>query len=255
MKKFISYFLLIAASLFLSSCCSSTLSEETIQTLDNFKENSPYIWGGREFKCRLYRKGNHYYLESQIVETRFDLGHKFTKYLGENIVPSEQGMFLGNDGRMYIKYINNKGEKCESSVPFGDIYGDKHISDIPKKEISFNLGYGHIYAWSEIYEVGKPIVEARLLELQKHVRNDDAEAISKMLIYPIWINDLWVENYQDFLKYYPYFFTDLLKNNLLKLQGTDIYCNVLGFMINRGMWFRLGDDRKAYLHVLYMWDY
>ena len=254
MKRIFSCFLLIISVVFLCCGCVS-IQEKTLQTLNNFSENSALAWGGRAFECRLYRKGNHYYLESQILETENDLGHKFVKYLGEKVTLSKTGLFFANDGRMHIEYLNNKGEECDSSVPFGDIYGDKHISDIPKKEVPDELGYGSIYGWASIYEEGKPIVEESLLTLQKHIRNDDAEAISKMLIYPIWINNHWFENHQDFLKYYPYFFTDLLNNNLLKLQGKDIFSNDLGFMINHGMWFRFGDDRKAYLHVIYLWEY
>ena len=86
---------------------------------------------------------------------------------------------------------------------------------------------------------------AFLPTLQEHIRNDNAEAISKMFIYPIEISIFKLENHQDFLKYYPQIFTEELKNNILKLENKDIFCNYKGMMLDSGMWFYTYSNNKV----------
>ncbi|MBQ9788257.1 MAG: hypothetical protein IJW31_01475 [Lentisphaeria bacterium] len=238
MKKYY-IILLVISTLFLSSGCTSA-EIEIIQSFNNHQENSPlYFLGGRDYECRLYRKGNHYYLESQILQTQYNIGYKFEKYLGKNIKLYHKKLFLKDDGRMYIKYMNNKGEKCESSVPFGDIYGDTPLSQMRRTNIfrRYNGTSSEKYGVAGIDKDEEPIIEAFLPTLQEHIRNDDAEAISKMFIYPIEIDIFCLENRQDFLKYYPQIFTEELKNYILTLKNENIFCNYKGLMLDSGMWF------------------
>ena len=251
MKRIFPYFSLIISSLFLQCGCASTQVEkiEIIQSLNNYMENSPlcFLRDGN-FECRLYRKGNHYYLESHQLESQLRAEYKSVKYLGENIKISKRGLFFGKDGRMHIGYLNNKGEECDSSVPFGIILGDKHISQEQLGNI-FNLTddpCSEKYGVAGVLKEEEPIVEAFLPTLQEHIRNDNAEAISKMFVYPIEISIFKLENHQDFLKYYPQIFTEELKNNILKLENKDIFCNYIGMMLDSGMWFCLYYDDKVY---------
>ena len=111
----------------------------------------------------------------------------------------------------------------------------------------------HAYAT----EAEEAVVESFLPLLQKHIRNNDAEAISKMLIYPIHVSspaigDTWLENQHEFLKYYPQIFTEAVKKELLKLQNKDIFCNFKGMMINRGMWFNVRSNGKVYFYAIFL---
>ena len=155
-------------------------------------------------------------------------------------------MFFGKDGRMHIEYLNNKDEKCDSSVPFGVFLGDKHVSEVQFAEIPSNQPYSEKYGAAVVLKEEEPIIEAFLPTLQEHIRNDNAEAISKMFIYPIEISIFKLENHQDFLKYYPQIFTEELKNDILKLENKDIFCNYKGMMLYSGMWFCLYYDDKVY---------
>ena len=97
---------------------------------------------------------------------------------------------------------------------------------------------------------GNVIVENFLATLQKNIRDNDMDAISKMLIYPIMAGSVWLENRHDFLKYHPQIFTEKVKQELLQLQNKDILCNCRGMMINNRMWFGIRDNGKAYFYAI-----
>ena len=105
------------------------------------------------------------------------------------------------------------------------------------------------YGIAGVLKREEPAVEAFLPTLQKHLRNNDADAISKMIIYPIDAGDIWLENRHEFLKYYPRIFTEEKKQELLELQNKDMLRNYKGLMFSHGMWFSPIDD-KAYFDVL-----
>ena len=203
-KKTIILLFFIVIGFFCNGCAWH--ENATLATYNNFSKNSAMAWGGRNYVCQLFRKNNHYYFESRILESENSSGNRFVKYLGENIVFDDEKPFFDSDGRMHIKYRNNSGKACEASVPFGDFYGDKHISDILPYRRNNNQQYSSKYAAVAILKEEEAVVDAFLPTLQKHIRNNDADAISKMLIYPIHvsspaIDDIWLENRHEFLKY------------------------------------------------------
>ena len=251
--RIVIFLLIVSGLLFCRGCASQKI--KIIQYCDNFSEGSVYGWGGGHFKCRLYRKGSSHYLESRLLWTYARMGNTFVKYLGENIKLDRRGLFFGDDGRMHVEYFDRHGKKHDASVPFGDIHGDKHVSLMPPRGELPRGPFSKKYNAAGITKEEEHIIEEFLPTLQKHVRNDDAEAISKMLIYPITARVFWLENRQDFLKYYPQIFTKVVKANLLKLQNKDIFCNYKGLMINYGMWFCLGADDKAYFYALNHCEY
>ena len=252
-NTFLFSFFFIFSIFFCGGCSSPKI--EIIQSCDNFSEDSVYNWGGSDFECRLYREGNRYYLESKLLGTCAYLGNTFVKDLGRSIKLDRRGLFFGSDGRMHIEYFDRNGRKCDASVPFGDIFGDKHISDTQYTKELPGEPYSEKYGVAGVLKREEPIIEEFLPALQKHIRNNDADAISKMLRYPLVARDVCLENRQDFLKYYPYIFTELIKTKLLKLQNKDIFCNYKGLMINYGMWFHLGGDDKAYFFAIHQWEY
>ena len=78
-----------------------------------------------------------------------------------------------------------------------------------------------------------------------------------MIIYPaeIRVSDIdicYLENRDDFLKYYPQIFTEEVKKDILKSQNKDIICTSEGlrFEFFPIMWFSIGIDGKAYFDAI-----
>jgi hypothetical protein len=245
MKKVSVICLLAAVGIFISGCCYQEKFPEL--TVINFasSRDANHNFGRRTYLVMLYKQNGNYFLQSHIPDHKEQVRIVFTRELGKNIVIDAAGLKLKN-GQMTVEYQASNGEWRTAGVPFGDFYGDKHISEVksieylPYEPVSEKYGVAGV---SKQEELG---VENFLPELQKHIRNNDANAISKMIIYPIEWHDVWLENRHDFLKYYPQIFTEKVKKDLLKLQNKDIFCNYQGFMINFGMWFHIGGNGKAY---------
>ena len=158
-------------------------------------------------------------------------------------------------GRQYLVLLYKQGEDWhEVGVPFGDFFGDTHTSKMKFWEYSLAEPYSEKYGVAGVLKREDAAVEAFLPTLQKHLRNNDADAISKMIIYPIHIGDRWFENRHEFLKYYPRIFTEEKKQELLELQNKDMLCNYKGLMFSYGLWFSPIDD-KAYFDVLHLLIY
>ena len=129
------------------------------------------------------------------------------------------------------------------SVPFGDVYGGIHVSEMPPyKKSRYSKKYGVCGA----LEKDDAAIESCLPTLQKLLRRDDAEALADMMIYPIPVNIgfslTFIKNREEFVKFYPRLFTPTRKREILKLPVTDIFCNYKGLMLDRGLWFTIATD-------------
>ena len=241
---------LCAAVLLCGGCTSASPEDMTVLAFVSSMD-SAFDWGYGDLVL-LYRQGNCWHLKSFFDRGSLWRRAVFDKKLGENIRLSERGLFFEN-GRIHIEYTDGNGRPRHASVPFGDFFGDTHISEMPAG--SSRQPLSPLYGVAGITKKEEAAVESFLPTLQKHIRANDADGISRMICYPMEVyahgkGFVQLENRYDFLKYYPQIFTEELKQDLLKLQSRDIFCNYKGLMINRRMWFFVAGDGKAYFSVL-----
>ena len=236
------------AALFISGCCCKDKEQEITVLAFASSRDAEYNFGGRTYLFLIYKQGENYFLQSHIPDYTEKDRTVFSRNLGKNVG------FISNwhqfeNGRMTIEYCDSNEKWHKVGVPFGDFYGDKHVSQVkPVKELPTEPSSEKYYP-AGISKREEPAVENILPTLQKHLRNNDADAISKMIIYPIDAGDIWLENRHEFLKYYPRIFTEEKKQELLELQNKDMLRNYKGLMFSHGMWFSPIDD-KAYFDVL-----
>ena len=254
MKKVSAIGLLVATVIFISGCCYQEKFPEMTVIEFASSRDADYNFGKRRYLVMLYKQNGNYFLQSHIPDHNEQVRIVFTRELGKNAVLGSNGLQLKN-GQMTIEYRDENDKWHTAGVPFGDFYGDKHVSQVKFIEELPNEPVSDKYRPAGVLKREEQALETFLPTLKKHIRNNDADAISKMLIYPIRVScpaigDIWLENRQEFLKYYPQIFTEAVKIEMLKLQNKDILCIYQGLMINRGMWIHLGNDGKAYFYAL-----
>ena len=257
MKKNTIIFLVAAiAALFISGCCCKDKEQEITVLAFASSRDAEYNFAGRKYLFLIYKQGEDYFFQSHIPDYTEKDRTVFSRNLGKNVG------FISNwhqfeNGRMSIEYCDSNEKWHKVEVPFGDFYGDKHVSQVkPVKELPTELSSEKYYP-AGILKRDEPAVENILPTLQKHLRNNDADAISKMIIYPaeIRVPDIdicYLETRDDFLKYYPQIFTEEVKKNILESQNKDIICTSEGlrFEFFPIMWFRIGIDGKAYFGAI-----
>ena len=249
MKKNTIIFLVAAiAALFTSGCCCKDKEQEFTIIEFASSQDAEYKFAGRKYLVLLYKQGEDYFLQSHIPDYTEEVRTVFSHYLGKNVLIASNGLQF-EDGQITVEYRDSNEKWHKVGVPFGDFYGDTHTSKMKFWEYSFAEPYSEKYGVAGVLKREEPAVEAFLPTLQKHLRNNDADAISKMIIYPIDAGDIWLENRHEFLKYYPRIFTEEKKQELLELQNKDMLRNYKGLMFSHGMWFSPIDD-KAYFNVL-----
>ena len=172
------------------------------------------------------------------------------RYLGKNVEISPRGLFLEN-GAMAVEYRAPGAEKWRKArVPFGDVYGSTHISEMPPyRESKPSEKYGVCGACEE----DDAVIESCIPTVQSLIRRDDAEGLSLMMCYPIptyFVEQDFVENREEFVKLYPRLFPPERKREILKLRKDEIFCNYKGLRINGGMWFFVADG-KIYFECLF----
>lgn len=256
MKKVSAIGLLVATVIFISGCCYQEKFPEMTVIEFASSRDSNYNFGGRQYLVLLCKQGENYFLQSHIPDYTEELRTVFSHYLGKNVSIASNGLTFEN-GQMTVEYRDSNANWHKARVPFGDFYGDKHVSQVKFIEDLPNEPVSDKYRPAGVFKKEEQALETFLPTLQKHIRNNDADAISKMLTYPAEINIMDIdacclETRDEFLKYYPQIFTEAVKREMLKLQNKDILCNYQGLMINRGMWFHLGNDGKAYFYALFI---
>ena len=254
MKKVSAIVLLVATVIFISGCCYQEKFPEMTVIEFASSRDSNYNFGGRQYLVLLCKQGENYFLQSHIPDDTGQNRTVFARNMGKNVLIASNGLTFEN-GQMTVEYRDNNENWHKARVPFGDFYGDKHVSQVKFIEDLPNEPVSDKYRPAGVFKKEEQALETFLPTLQKHIRNNDADAISKMLTYPAEINIMdidacYLETRDEFLKYYPHIFTEKVKKNLLKLQNKDIFCNHTGFMINSGMWFYIGGDGKAYFYAL-----
>ena len=246
----------IAAAVSIAGCCCPEKTPELTVIEFASSRDSNYNFGGRQYLVLLCKQGENYFLQSHIPDDTGENRTVFARNLGKNVFIASNGLTF-EDGQMTVAYRDSNENRHKARVPFGDFYGDKHVSQVKFIEGLPNEPVSDKYRPAGVLKTEEQALETFLPTLQKHIRNNDADAISKMLIYPIHVSspaigDIWLENRHEFLKYYPQIFTEAVKRELLILQNKDILCNYKGFMLKRGMWFHLGNDGKAYFYTLFI---
>jgi len=247
-------FFLLALALLGGGCATKPPGEMTVLAFANTHQPI-FDW---EFRTQhlvlFYRVDEYYFL--QCFLRGFDSAPYavFTRKLGRNIVPSKEGLFFEN-GRMHLEYTDSKGEKKRASVPFGNIYGDRHVSEMPSPWFSTSPPCSKKYADALVRQRDEAAIEAFLPTLQKHLRSNDAESISFMIRYPVEAEisggkRIWLEDRNDFLKYYPEIFTEEIKRNLLKSKQGDVRIEAGNFTIGGNMRFNAADDGKVHFREL-----
>ena len=257
MKKNTIIFLVAAiAALFTSGCCCKDKEQEFTIIEFASSQDAEYKFAGRKYLVLLYKQGEDYFLQSHIPDYTEEVRTVFSHYLGKNALIASNGLQF-EDGQITVEYRDSNEKWHKVGVPFGDFFGDTHTSKMKFWEYSFAEPYSEKYGVAGVLKREEPAVEAFLPTLQKHLRNNDADAISKMIIYPaeIRVPDIdicYLENRDDFLKYYPQIFTEDVKKDILKLQNEDIICTSEGlrFYSFLSMWFSIGIDGKAYFDAI-----
>ena len=246
----------IAAVVSIAGCCCPEKTPELTVIEFASSRDSNYNFGGRQYLVLLCKQGENYFLQSHIPDDTGQNRTVFARNLGKNVLIASNGLTFEN-GQMTVEYRDNNENWHKARVPFGDIYGDKHVSQVKFSLELPSEPYSEKYGVAGVLKREEPIVEKFLVTLQKHIRNNDADAISKMIIYPaeIRVPDIdicYLENRDDFLKYYPHIFTEEIKKNLLKLQNKDIICTGEGlrFYCILSMWFQISIDGKAYFYAI-----
>ena len=207
--------LCLCAPVFLfGGCASKPPGEMTVLAFAN-THRPIFDWELRSQHLVLfYRLDGSYFLQCFLRGSETAPYAVFTRQLGKNIVPSKEGLFFEN-GKMHLEYTDRNGEKKKASVPFGNIYGDKHVSEMPGMWSYPPSPYSKKYPPGLVLQKDEPAVETFLPILQKHLRSDDAENISLMIRYPIEAEisggkRIWLEDRNDFLKYYPEIFPEVV---------------------------------------------
>ena len=253
MKREYLIFFITAVVSIAGCCCPEKTPELTVIEFASSRDSN-YNFGGRQYLVLLCKQGENYFLQSHIPDDTGQNRTVFARNMGKNVLIASNGLTFEN-GQMTVEYRDNNENWHKARVPFGDFYGDKHVSQVKFIEDLPNEPVSDKYRPAGVFKKEEQALETFLPTLQKHIRNNDADAISKMLTYPAEINIMdidacYLETRDEFLKYYPHIFTEKVKKNLLKLQNKDIFCNHTGFMINSGMWFYIGGDGKAYFYAL-----
>ena len=210
----------------------------------------PYNWCDRRYVVTLFRQGDRFFLRSRIEGTCYSRGGSFLRDLGKNIEISPRGLFFEN-GAMAVEYRAPGAEKWRKArVPFGDVYGSTHISEMPPyRESKPSEKYGVC----GVSEEDDAVIESCIPTVQSLIRRDDAEGLSLMMRYPLaasFIEQDFVENREEFVKLYPRLFPPERKREILNLRKDEIFCSYKGLMINGGMWFFVTDG-KIYFNYLF----
>ena len=210
-----------------------------------------YNWGGTDYLVLVYEQDGRHFLQSFISGRG---SATFNRDLGRNVMRWSNGLFF-RDGKMCVEYTDGNGKERTASVPFGDFYGDIHISEMPGRPLSAATQYNKKYADALVLQKDEAAIEAFLPTLQKHLRSDDAKSISLMVRYPVEAEisegkRIWLEDRNDFLKYYPVIFTGSRKRKLLNLQNKDLRRAAGELLIGPRMRFFVASNGKAYFIVL-----
>ena len=214
--------------------------------------NRPFRFGGRDYTVTLFRRGDRFFLRS-CLDPDCGLGASALKELGKNIVISKPGLVFEND-RMTVEYRAPSGKRRKACVPFGDVYGSIHTSEMPR----------HIfgrYEGSEKYGVAgalkkdDAVIESCIPTLQELLRRDDAETLSGMMVYPLPADVgsglTFVKDRQEFVELYPRIFTPTRKREIMKLKNTDVFDTCDGLEAGRGLWLCIANDDKPYFYSLF----
>jgi hypothetical protein len=214
--------------------------------------NRPFRFGGRDYTVTLFRRGDRFFLHSRI-EPGYELGACALKELGKDVVISKPGLVFEND-RMTVEYRDSVGKRRKACVPFGDVYGSIHTSEMPPF-------IPDQYPESEKYEAcgalkrDEAVIESCIPTLQELLRRDDAETLSGVMVYPLLAevdSDLvFVKDRKEFVELYPRIFTPTRKRAILKLKNTDVLCNHEGLWAGSGLWFCIANNDKPYFYCLF----
>ena len=252
MKKLPGKILFPIALVLLCGGCASKPPGEMKEWRFVSSRDPKYNWGGTEYLVLVYEQDGCHFLQS-FISGRGPA--TFTRSLGKNVMRWSNGLFF-RDGKMCVEYTDGDGEEQTARVPFGDFYGDIHISQMPGRPLPVPQGdCGKKCAAAPVLRKDESAAEAFLPTLQKHLRSDDAEKISLMIRYPVeaeisWGKRIWLEDRNDFLKYYPDIFTGSRKRELLALRNRDLRRGSGELMIGRRMRFFVASDGKAYFSLL-----
>ncbi len=225
--------------------------------------SAEYNWGGREYIGMFFRQGDDYYLTSSIPDYTDGSSPHFVKYLGKNVMMISHGLAV-EDGRLVAEYFNvdaPRNNGCEEwkkvSVPFGDFYGRVHTSEPLPENISLEGEYSEKYGVGGFSKDHEPTIESLIPRLKKYIRTNDSAAFANLILYPMYSGivdsdgkGIWLENADDFIKYYPRIFSSHTLDELLDLADDDLFCNWQGLMINRHMWLFPGIEGKIYFKKL-----
>lgn len=226
-----------------------------------------YNWGGQEYIGMFFRQGEDYYLTSSIPDYTDGSSPHFVKYLGQNVVMISHGLAVEN-GRLVAEYFNAypkdddpRNDKCgewkKASVPFGDFYGREHVSVPLPENIPLEEEYSKKYGVGGFFKLNEPAIESLIPKLKTYIRTNDSAAFADLILYPMYSGfvdskgqGIWLENADDFIKYYPRIFSSHTLNELLNLADDDLFCNWQGLMINNRIWLFGRTNGKIYFKKL-----
>ena len=122
-------FVAVVAAVFISGCCCKEKEQEFMIIQFASSRDAEYKFGGRTYLFLIYKQGENYFFQSHIPDYTEEDRTVFSRNLGKNVgfISSWQKF---ENGRMTIEYCDSNEKWHEVGVPFGDFYGDKHVSQV-----------------------------------------------------------------------------------------------------------------------------
>ena len=129
MKKVSAIGLLVATLIFISGCCYQEKFPEMTVIEFASSRDADYNFGGRPYLVLLCKQGENYFLQSHIPDDTGQNRTVFARNLGKNVLIASNGLTF-EDGQMTVEYRDCNEKWHNAGVPFGDFYGDKHVSQV-----------------------------------------------------------------------------------------------------------------------------
>ena len=119
----------IAAVVSIAGCCCPEKTPELTVIEFASSRDSNYNFGGRQYLVLLCKQGENFFLQSHIPDDTGQNRTVFARNLGKNVLIASNGLTFEN-GQMTVEYRDNNENWHKARVPFGDFYGDKHVSQV-----------------------------------------------------------------------------------------------------------------------------
>ena len=225
---------------------------QVIQTIRS--RQRPFRFGGRRYAATLFRRGDRFFLRGRIEEGNITPPASAVKELGKNIRLSPRGLVFEN-GRMTVEYRDSAGKRRKAGVPFGDVYGGTHVSEMPPF-IPDRYPESEEYYSSGALVKDEGAIKSCLPNLKELLLRDDAKTLADMMAYPL-LADVdsvltVVKDRKEFVALYPRIFTPARKRAILKLNNTEVHALDGELAVYPDLWLCIANDDRLYFYCLFL---